>query len=589
VLISLSSENNPSSENSFRTVGNECRNSSAEQDFERSSGSPNDISEIGCSGPSSILCLPRMVHNPFAVKVGIPTRSMADSTDHKESRPILAPATLVLGRCNNDSENTTNSVSSSFRLKPPILNNPFLKVENSLTAGRKLDGSEVSTTTTREVPDNSHPDTGQEKDSTLSNAGRMKEGPLRKTSLVLENNLQIASTSNTQPQESTTPASRETCAPADNSLTPLQNDNAVGSVHSNQQNASSSCTRPPADEGASFVFGQNMNERVTAVFGSIANGTGEVSFSPGEVAFKGNSHNKEYDNKRSEDAEEAGSDTGGKQFKSLSESAYEYESRQVKRTYEEVAIVTGEEDESNVLQMNCKLFTYDKGTLSWVEKGRGLLRLNDKELEDGSIQSRLIARTQGSLRVVLNTKVWAGMSVDRPSPKSVRLTAMDGGDTMRVFLVSGSNKDIDQLFGALDWRVSTLKSSEDRKAVENIACSILAATSLEPISSASFNPGDETISSSGTSPASPAGATASGSGTCTGNSNAVTALVVTGDGLGPKKRRISPPSGIDEEDSCLGSSSTDSRVQERRVDSTDTFDSNSCDDSNLSFASSSTI
>ena len=114
--------------------------------------------------------------------------------------------------------------------------------------------------------------------------------------------------------------------------------------------------------------------------------------------------------------------------------------------------------------MNCKLFTYDKGTLSWVEKGRGLLRLNDKELEDGSIQSRLgnfllvvllpqyllvlgsitvtclstyiVARTQGSLRVVLNTKVWAGMSVDRPSPKSVRLTAMDGGDTMRVFLVS---------------------------------------------------------------------------------------------------------------------------------------------------------
>lgn len=77
---------------------------------------------------ASILCPPRMVHNPFAVKVGTPTRSMADSTDHKgcvhhirlyiyfptlaliirccvisESRPILAPATLVLGRCTNDS------------------------------------------------------------------------------------------------------------------------------------------------------------------------------------------------------------------------------------------------------------------------------------------------------------------------------------------------------------------------------------------------------------------------------------------------------------------------------------------------------
>ena len=112
-----------------------------------------------------------------------------------------------------------------------------------------------------------------------------------------------------------------------------------------------------------------------AVFGSIANGTGEVE-------FKGNSHNKENANKRSEDAEEAGSDSGklkngadhdktlklpfrhlsiyvgGKQFKSLSESAYEYESRQVKRTYEEVAIVTGEEDESNVLQVRSHVLDY---------------------------------------------------------------------------------------------------------------------------------------------------------------------------------------------------------------------------------------
>lgn len=35
----------------------------------------------------------------------------------------------------------------------------------------------------------------------------------------------------------------------------------------------------------------------------------------------------------------------------LCESAKKYESRHVKRTYDEVAVITGEEDESNVLQV----------------------------------------------------------------------------------------------------------------------------------------------------------------------------------------------------------------------------------------------
>jgi hypothetical protein len=43
--------------------------------------------------------------------------------------------------------------------------------------------------------------------------------------------------------------------------------------------------------------------------------------------------------------------------KTLSVSAKEYEeARSVKRKYEEVAVVTGEEDEQNVLQVLCILF-----------------------------------------------------------------------------------------------------------------------------------------------------------------------------------------------------------------------------------------
>ena len=98
-------------------------------------------------------------------------------------------------------------------------------------------------------------------------------------------------------------------------------------------------------------------------------------------------------------------DAGSKETKSLSESAREYEeSRAVKRKYEEVEVITGEEDELNILNINCKLFAFDKASGSWQERGRGVLRLNDFCVE-GHTQSRLLFRTTGIWRVILNTKV----------------------------------------------------------------------------------------------------------------------------------------------------------------------------------------
>lgn len=51
-------------------------------------------------------------------------------------------------------------------------------------------------------------------------------------------------------------------------------------------------------------------------------------------------------------------------------------------------IFIGEEDESNVLQINCKLYIYEEA--QYQERGRGVLRVNDKQNpDDGSIQSRV--------------------------------------------------------------------------------------------------------------------------------------------------------------------------------------------------------
>lgn len=148
----------------------------------------------------------------------------------------------------------------------------------------------------------------------------------------------------------------------------------------------------------SFVFGQNLQDRVVGSESKSdepkpstslnSNGTSEMLFSS---AIKN-------------EGKTDGSITN-KETKSLSESAREYEeSRANKRKYEEVEIITGEENETNILNINCKLFAFDKASGSWQERGRGILRLNDFE-NDGCAQSRLLFRTTGIWRVILNTKV----------------------------------------------------------------------------------------------------------------------------------------------------------------------------------------
>ncbi|OWK12387.1 RANBP3 [Cervus elaphus hippelaphus] len=55
-------------------------------------------------------------------------------------------------------------------------------------------------------------------------------------------------------------------------------------------------------------------------------------------------------------------------------------------------------------------------------------------------------RTQGSLRLILNTKLWAQMQMDKASEKSIRITAMDTEDQgVKVFLISAESWGEDRL------------------------------------------------------------------------------------------------------------------------------------------------
>uniref|UniRef100_A0A8D2PP28 Ran-binding protein 3 n=1 Tax=Zosterops lateralis melanops TaxID=1220523 RepID=A0A8D2PP28_ZOSLA len=209
-----------------------------------------------------------------------------------------------------------------------------------------------------------------------------------------------------------------------------------------------------------FVFGQNMSERVLSPPKS------------NEGSTESNKENAATESGSESSSQEATPEKANNISESLAESAAAYTKATARKCLlAKVEVITGEEAESNVLQIQCKLFVFDKISQSWVERGRGLLRLNDMaSTDDGTLQSRLVMRTQGSLRLILNTKLWAQMQIDKASEKSIRITAMDTEDQgVKVFLISASSKDTGQLYAALHHRILALRSRvEQEQEVKNV-------------------------------------------------------------------------------------------------------------------------
>uniref|UniRef100_A0A4W4F4P3 RanBD1 domain-containing protein n=1 Tax=Electrophorus electricus TaxID=8005 RepID=A0A4W4F4P3_ELEEL len=182
-----------------------------------------------------------------------------------------------------------------------------------------------------------------------------------------------------------------------------------------------------------FVFGENMSERVLV---SLI-----YSPSPGWVA--------------SLSAQLTVQST-------LWESAAAYTNACRRRCLpKQVKVFTGEENESNVVQLTCKLFVLERGSHSWRERGRGILRLNDlKRGARGCLQSRMVMRHEGNLKVILNTKLYAHTHLRRPTRCNLQLTATDVESRgVRVFLIQASARDVARLYVAVHHRLVALRCS----------------------------------------------------------------------------------------------------------------------------------
>ncbi|KAG7322599.1 hypothetical protein KOW79_013945 [Hemibagrus wyckioides] len=210
-----------------------------------------------------------------------------------------------------------------------------------------------------------------------------------------------------------------------------------------QMSRNLSQTNTSVSESARFVFGENMSERV-------------LSPPCSEDKSETDCSSSDSDSSCTEDT-----DTVTVQ-NTLWESAAAHTAACRRRCLlKQVQIFTGEENESNVVQLTCKLFVLEKGTQSWSERGRGVLRLNDLQTKyKGCLQSRMVMRHQGSLKLILNTKLYPHTHLRRPARRNLQVTATDlETHSVRVFLVQASARDIARLYVAIHHRLVALRCS----------------------------------------------------------------------------------------------------------------------------------
>ncbi|KAH0666501.1 hypothetical protein KY285_027707 [Solanum tuberosum] len=90
---------------------------------------------------------------------------------------------------------------------------------------------------------------------------------------------------------------------------------------------------------------------------------------------------------------------------------------------QEVPVVTGEEHEKAIFAADSVLFEYLNG--GWKERGKGELKLN---ISSGTGKARLVMRTRGNFRLILNANLYPEMKLASMDKKGVTFACMNSAD-----------------------------------------------------------------------------------------------------------------------------------------------------------------
>ncbi|KAF9985599.1 hypothetical protein BGZ75_002746 [Mortierella antarctica] len=99
---------------------------------------------------------------------------------------------------------------------------------------------------------------------------------------------------------------------------------------------------------------------------------------------------------------------------------------------DQIDVQTGEEEEMNIYQTKGKLFTDTEKTHSWKERGKGTFKVNVGR-RDTKV-ARLVMRTDGVLRLILNVAIFPDMNVVITGEKYVRFIGIEEGKPIPFLL-----------------------------------------------------------------------------------------------------------------------------------------------------------
>ncbi|CAF1449665.1 unnamed protein product [Adineta steineri] len=149
---------------------------------------------------------------------------------------------------------------------------------------------------------------------------------------------------------------------------------------------------------------------------------------------------------------------------SLLETVAEYEAKRAS-THPATTIQgdtsTGEEDEITKFHMAGKLFMYNAEQQQFVERGYGILKINENHdpSDWDRLQARIIMRLDKSFRVILNSPIFPKMTVERATDRSVRFGAQDESQ-LRVFIIKSSANDCASLCKELQSRIQIIEQQQ---------------------------------------------------------------------------------------------------------------------------------
>eukprot|EP01134_Creolimax_fragrantissima_P001439 CFRG1439T1 len=138
---------------------------------------------------------------------------------------------------------------------------------------------------------------------------------------------------------------------------------------------------------------------------------------------------------------------------------------------------TGEEDEKHVYKCRARLHQLNTTKGIWNSLGEGQLSLNEPAKE--GTHTRLVLRSLGSMKLLLNVTLFDGMTVEPVNMKQIRFVAVETEEVdgeskqvMKTYLLVVSRQDQEALLAAISSRVKiaekavTAESEEEKKYSE---------------------------------------------------------------------------------------------------------------------------